>query len=84
MSRYEKVSIEGASFVFNENATKVITNAEIDRLNDMQTTIEGLTGQHADYINPPSGGTTVDSEARTAINNIINALLTSGIINPEE
>jgi hypothetical protein len=84
MSRYEKVSIEGISFYVDPNATKMITNAEIDRLNDMQTAIEGLTGVHADYIPSPSGGTTIDSEARSAITAIIAAIVASGILNPQE
>lgn len=83
MARYEKVVIEGVSFQVDPSATKIITNAEIDRINDMQTAIAGLTGQHANYIDPPSGGVTVDSEARTAINAIISALVTSGVINPQ-
>ena len=83
MARYEKVSIEGFSFFVDPTATKMLTNADIARINDMQTAIEGLTGLHADYIDPPTGGTVVDSEARTAIESIIAALAASGIINPE-
>lgn len=55
----------------------------VNRINDMKTAIEGLTGQHEDYIAAPMGGTTIDVEARSAINDIINALVTSGIINPQ-
>ena len=84
MSRYEKVTIEGFSFQVDPTATKILTNAEIDRVNDMQNAIAGLTGEHADYINPPEGGSAVDIEARAVINAIIAALITSGIINPEE
>ena len=84
MARFEKVSIEGLSFNVDSNATKMITNAEIDKLNDMQTAVDGLTGVHADYITPPTGGTSADSEARAAISELIAALVTSGIINPEE
>jgi hypothetical protein len=84
MARFEKVSIEGISFTVNTNATKMITNAEMDKLNDMQTAIAGLTGEHADYITPPSGGTTTDTQARSAISAIIDALVASGILNPED
>jgi hypothetical protein len=83
MARYEKISIEGVSFFIDENATKVLTNANIDRLNDMQSAIEGLTGQHEDYISAPTGGVVVDAEARAKINSIIAALVTSGVIDPE-
>lgn len=83
MARYEKVVIEGFSFFVDSNATKILTNADIDRINDMQGVIEGLTGQHADYIATPSGGTVVDTEARSAISSIISALVVAGIINPE-
>ena len=84
MARFEKVSIEGISFNVDQNATKMITNAEIDKLNDMQNAIVGLTGEHADYITAPSGGTTTDTQARAAISAIIDALVTGGILNPEE
>ncbi len=84
MARFEKVPIEGISFNVDQNATKMITNAEIDKLNDMQTAASGLTGEHADYIDPPSGGTTVDTQARSAVTAIITALVESGILNPEE
>ena len=84
MARFEKVSIEGVSFFVNENATKILTNADIDRINDMQSAIEGLTGEHSEYIPAPSGGTTVDAEARAAVGALISALVTAGVINPEE
>ena len=62
----------------------MLTNAALDSINDMQTTIEGLTDQRADYIDPPTGGTVVDSEARTAIESIIAALAESGKIDPQQ
>lgn len=83
MNRFEKEIMEGFSFNVDPSATKILTNANIDKLNDMQTAIEGLTGEHAQYISAPSGGTTVDSEARSAINAIISALVLSGMIDPE-
>lgn len=83
MSRFEIETLEGFSFKVDPSATKILTNANIDKLNDMQTAIEGLTGEHAEYISPPTGGTMIDSEARTAINAIITALVQSGVIDPE-
>ena len=84
MARFEKVIIEGISFKVDTNATKMITNAEIDQINDIQSVVEGLTGVHADYISPPSGGATIDSEARSTVTAIITALVESGILNPDE
>lgn len=84
MARFEKMPLEGISFNVDQNATKMITNAEIDKLNDMQTAASGLTGEHADYITPPTGGTIADTQARSAISAIIAALTVSGILNPEE
>ena len=84
MARFEKASIEGISFNVDANATKMITNAEIDQINDIQTVVSGLTGVHADYIAPPSGGATIDTQARSAVTAIITALVESGILNPDE
>ena len=84
MASFEKVSIEGISFFIDSNATKVLTNADIDRINDMQSAIQGLTGVHSEYIPTPSGGTTIDAEARNAISALISALVTAGVIKPEE
>lgn len=43
---------------------------------------ETILGSPQTAISDPSGGSTVDSEARTAINSIIDALEAAKILNP--
>ena len=55
------------------------TGTTIGTATDQKVGFHGKTSIQATKINDPTGGTTVDSEARTAINAIIDALEGKGI-----
>lgn len=64
---------------FKINGTQITaTAAEINKLAESGTVV--ASGTQATLIADPTGGTTTDAEARTAINAIIDALQAFGIV----
>lgn len=57
------------------------TAAELNKLDGAGTTV--VSGTQAEVIADPSGGTTTDAEARTAINSIIDVLQAFDIVASE-
>lgn len=53
-----------------------------DRLSDINDLPDGLEDAPLTAITAPSGGVTVDSQARTAINSVITALESLGLVSP--
>lgn len=89
LKRYRNMAVQMESLELNGTAVTstaaelnildgvTATAAEINKLDGVGAAV--ASGTQAAKINDPSGGATVDTEARTAINSIIDALEAFGI-----